>query len=82
MEYGIIDQVKTIKKEDLNLPSEEDLYYKTNTNLISSGKAYQCLAAKQAEEPKKSMDTEIQKVQDTDVFWEESDKAIIFQKIS
>ena len=82
MDYGIIDQVKIIKKEDLNLPAEEDLYYKTNTNLISSGKAYQCLAAKQDEQSKKSMATEIQKVPDTDAFWEESDKAIIFQKIS
>ena len=46
MDYGIIDEVKIIKKEDLDLSTEENLYYKTNLNLISSGKVYQSLASK------------------------------------
>ena len=81
MDHGVIDEVKVIKKEDLELPSYENLYYKTNTNLISSGKVYQSLASKEAEEPKKSTESEIQKVPDSPSFWEESDKAIIFQKV-
>ena len=82
MDYGIIDEVKTIKKEDLDLSTDKNLYYKTNLNLISSGKVYQSLASKNAEQPKDSLETQIQELPDTDAFWEESDKAIIFQKIS
>tara|TARA_Y100001937_G_C7109880_1_gene326976 strand:+ start:29 stop:1207 length:1179 start_codon:yes stop_codon:yes gene_type:complete len=82
MDYGIIDEVKIIKKEDLDLSTDKNLYYKTNLNLISSGKVYQSLASKNAEQPKDSLETQIQELPDTDAFWEESDKAIIFQKIS
>jgi len=58
------------------------LYYKTNTNIISLGKPYQSIASKKAEDPKNDTASQIQKVPDLASFWEESDKTIIFQKIS